>query len=337
MPVTQAIFDKKNILVVGGAGFIGSHLCDELVKNNKVICVDNFLTGSENNIAHLLQNPNFRFINHDVINPLTPEALPELEVFRVQFQGIQEIYFLASPASPQAYAKFPVETLLANSVGLRNILDLAVKYKSQFLFASSPVVYGQGDGSLINENYVGLVNHLDARSCFVEAKRFGETLTANYRKKYDIDARIARIFNTYGPRMLLNDGRMIPEMIKAAMNNRDVIAYGSPKELISLFYVDDLIRAMVKFLESNESGPMNIGSDWKVTLEEVAQKIITLTSSSSKIVYQGKLENFGQQILPSITLVKEKIGWFPIVLLDEGLKKTIDYLSAQQGIREVPV
>lgn len=190
MPVTKAIFDKKNILVVGGAGFVGSHLCDELVKTSKVICVDNFLTGDNMNIAHLLQNPDFRFLNHDIVNPLNLDGFAELETFRVPFQGVQEIYYLASPTSPAAYAQKPIETLLANSVGLRNALDLAVKYQAKFIFTSSPAVYGSGTGSmLVKESYVGPVDQLGPRACFAEAKRFGETLTDNYRQKFGLNAK----------------------------------------------------------------------------------------------------------------------------------------------------
>lgn len=337
MPVKKAIFDKKNILVIGGAGFVGSHLCDELVKENKVICIDDFSTGSGKNIEHLLQNPNFRFINHNIVNPISLETLPELEVFKVKFQGVQEIYFLASPTSPATYSKMAVETLLVNSVGLRHALDIAVKYKAQLLFGSSPAVYGQTTDKPTKESFVGPVNHLAPRSVFAEAKRFGEALVDNYRKAYGVDARIARIFNCYGTRVLLGDGRMVPEMIKSAINNRDIVIYGKKGEPLSLFYISDLIRGMMKFMESSEVGPINLASEWKVKMEEVAKKIIEITGSTSKIVYQEKPSHFDIQPLADISLAKEKLGWFPIILMDEGFKKTIDYLSAQQGIREVPL
>lgn len=337
MPVKKAIFDKKNILVIGGAGFVGSHLCDELVKENKVICIDDFSTGSQKNIEHLLQNSNFRFINHNIVNPISLESLPELEVFKVKFQGVQEVYFLASPTSPVTYSKMAVETLLVNSVGLRHALDIAVKYKAQLLFASSPAVYGQTTDKPTKESFVGSVNHLAPRSVFAEAKRFGESLVDNYRKAYGVDARIARIFNCYGTRFLLSDGRMVPEIIKSAINNRDIVIYGKRGESLSLFYVSDLIKGMIKFMESSETGPINLASEWKVKIEDVAKKIIEITGSTSKIVYQEKPINFDIQPLADISLAKEKLGWFPIILMDEGLKKTVDYLSAQQGIREVPL
>lgn len=334
MPVTKAIFDKKNILVIGGAGFVGSHLCDELLKSNKVICVDNFLTGDNTNISHLLQNPDFRFINQNIIEPLDLESLAELEYFHLAFQGVQEIYFLASPTSPAAYTKYPIEALLANSIGLRNALDLAVKYQAKLLFSSSPAVYGSGTGQmLIKESYVGPVDNLDPRASYAEAKRFGETLVVNYHLKTGIDTKIARIFNCYGSRMSLKDGRMIPEMIQAARHDQDVFIYGKETDVSSYFFVEDLIRALIKLMHSEESGPINLASEWKISLQEVAEKIIALSNSKSKIVFKDRPTNFAAQPLADITLAKEKLGWFPIVLLEEGLQHTIDYLSAQEGIR----
>lgn len=334
MPVKKAIFDKKNILVVGGAGFVGSHLCEELLKGHKVICIDNFITGDNANISHLLQNPDFRFINHDIINPLDLESLMELETFRISFQGIQEIYFLASPTSPAAYTKFPLETLLVNSVGLRHMLDYAVKYQAKFLYASSPAVYGGGTGEmLVKESYVGPVDQFGPRAMYAEAKRFGETLTYNYHIKTGIDAKIARIFNCYGSRMGLNDGRMIPELIKDAVEHKDLIIYGKPTDVASYFFIDDLLRGLVKLMGNGEHRAVNLASEWKVSLQEVAEKIIKLTDSKSKIIFKDRPEQFDSQPLADITKAKEELAWFPIVLLDEGIQKTIDYLSAQEGIR----
>jgi len=334
MPVKKAIFDKKNILVVGGAGFVGSHLCEELLKSSKVICVDNFITGDNANIAHLLQNPDFRFINQDIINPFTLENFAELEAFRVPFQGVQEIYFLASPTSPSAYVKYPLETLLVNSVGLRNMLDFAVKYQAKLLFASSPAVYGGGTGEmLVKESYVGPVDQLDARSVYAEAKRFGESLAWNYKSKIGIDVKIARIFNAYGPRLGLNDGRMIPELIKSAVTHQDLIVYGEPDDFASYFFISDLVRGLIKLMDSGESGPVNLASEWKVSLREAAEKILALTGAKNKVIFKSRPEYFAAQPLADISLAKEKLGWFPIILLDDGLKQTIDYLSAQSGIR----
>lgn len=331
----KAIFDKKNILILGGAGFIGSHLCDEIVKTNKVICLDNFSTGDESNISHLLQNPDFKFINHDVTNAIDLERQPELEIFKVAFQGINQIYFLASPASPKAYQKYPIETLLANSLGLRNALDLAVKYKAQLLYVSSPAVYGETtDKNLVKEDYVGLVNQLGARACYSEAKRFGEALVNNYRQVHNIDAKIVRVFNCYGPRMKLDDGRLIPEFIAAAISGRDITVYGDKNSAGSYFYISDLIKAIIKTMEVAHFGPINLASDWKNKFSDIAEQVIKTTKSKSVIKYQKIGDLYAPQVFANITLAKETLGWFPIVLLEEGLKKTIDYLSAQRGIRE---
>lgn len=329
----KAIFDKKNILVVGGAGFIGSHLCDELIKDNKVICLDNFLTGQKGHIDHLLQNPDFEFINHDMVNPINLDDYPNLDVFKIEFQGLQEIYFLASPASPQAYKQYPIETMLVNSIGLKNCLEMAIKYKSKLLYASSSAVYGEVEGgNLVKEDYVGKVNQLDGRACFAESKRFGEAMVNNYRLKFDLDTKIARIFNCYGPRMELNDGRMIPEIVKAAVTGKDVVIFGDENSAGGYCYVDDLVKGLTKMMSSGEFGPINFGSDWKNSFSEIAEKVIDLAKSKSKIEYQAQQDLMALQPLPDISLVKEKLGWFPIILLDEGLKHTVDYLSAQRDI-----
>ena len=335
MPIKRAIFDKKNILIIGGAGFIGSHLCDELVQEDKVICIDNFLTGSEDNISHLLENPSFKFINHDIVNFIDLEKQEELRDFRVEFQGVQEIYYLASPASPKAYSQLPIESLLANSVGLRHALDMAVKYKAQFFYASSPAVYGDTSGQkLVKENYVGPLNQLEPRAVFAEAKRFGETLVQSYRLKYDLDAKIARIFNCYGPRLKLDDGRMIPEMIRQAISGEDVVIYGDKNSFGSYFFITDLIKVITKLMKSPEFGPVNLASDWKNSYAEIAEKIIAIAKAPVKIKYAKPTEVMGPQPIADIALAKEALGWFPVVLLDEGLKKTIDYLSAQKDIEE---
>jgi nucleoside-diphosphate-sugar epimerase len=219
-------------------------------------------------------------------------------------------------------------------VGLRNCLDLAVRHKAQFFYASSSSVYGEGNkGKLLKEDYVGLVNQLGPRACFAEAKRFGETLVENYRLKYGLDTKTVRIFNCYGPRMRLSDGRMMPEVIKSAMNNKDIVVYGEEKSVGSYFYISDLIKGIKKVMESTESGPINMASEWKNKFSEIVQTTIKLTNSKSKVIYQKGDAMMGEQNLADITLAKEKLGWFPIVLLDEGIRQTIDYLKAQQGIR----
>lgn len=333
MPIEKAIFDKKNILVVGGAGFIGSHLCDELVKQDKVICIDNFLTGNEGNIEHLLQHPDFEFVKHDMSQPLELESLPELKEFRFEFQGVQEVYYLASVASPPIYQKYPVETLLANSLGLKNALDIAVKYKAKFFYASSAAIYGEADG-VVDEGYVGVMDHLSPRACFAEAKKFGEALLVHYGEKYGLDYKLARIFNCYGTRMRLDDGRMIPEMIRAALSDEDITVYGDEQSMGSYFYVSDLVRGVMKFMESSEHGPLNLASDWRHSFADIAKKVIALTGSKSKVTFEKPQLIFADQLIADISAAKEKLGWFPVILIDEGLKHTIDYLEAQQGLRD---
>lgn len=331
----KAIFDKKNILVIGGAGFVGSHLCDELVKETKVVCIDNFLTGDESNISHLYQDPNFEFINHDVNEPIDLAKRPELKNFKIEFQGLQEIYFLATPASPKAYNKNPIETMKINSIGLNNALEMAVKYKSKFIYVSSPAVYGNTkSGQKVKEDYVGPVDQLGPRAVYAESMRFGETMVNNYKAKFDIDAKIVRAFNCYGPRMKLNDGRMIPELIRSALNNKDLVVYGKDSDVGSYLYIDDLIQALTKVADSGEAGPLNISSDAKYKFSEIASKIVEFSGSKSKIGYHEPESLMAPQAIGDISEIKEKLGWFPITLIDDGLKGTIEYLSAHRGILE---
>lgn len=328
----EVIFDRKNILVIGGAGFVGSHLCEELVIDNKVICLDNLLTGQDVNIAHLLQNPNFKFINHDITAAIDLAQQPELRDFKVEFQGLQEIYFLASPTSPRDYARYPIDTLAVNSLGLKNALDLAVQYKAQFLFTSSSAVYGEPENNKpIKEDYIGRVNQLSSRACYSEAKRFGETLVNNYRLQRGVDTKIVRIANCYGPRMRLDDGRLIPEIIRAAIHNEPINILGGPKDKGAYFFISDLVKALIKAMEVSEAGPFNLASEWQMTFKEVAEKIVALTGSGSAINYQQS-DQAAAQLMVDIAAAKEKLGWFPVVLFEEGVKQTIDYLSAQKDV-----
>lgn len=330
------IFDKKNILVFGGAGFIGSHLCDELIKDHKVICVDNFITGKEKNIEHLLANPDFEFIKHDITKTLDLEKLPELKKFKVEYQGVQEIYYLASPTSPKFYNLYSIETLLANSLGVKNALDLAAKYNAKFLFTSSSAIYGEPneEKTVFREDYYGYFNPVGPRSCYAEAKRFGEALTINYRNKFNLDCKIVRIFNTYGPRLQLDDGRLIPEMTRQALNNEDIIIYGDEGSFGSYCYISDLVKGILKMMGSTESGPINLGSEWENNLADLGQKIIALTNSQSKIVYQNLPPTLTRQGIADISIAKEKLGWFPVVLIDEGLRETVEYLKASKDLLE---
>jgi len=330
---TKAIFEKKNVIITGGAGFIGSHLCDELVKKSKVICIDNFISGDEANIDHLLQNPDFQFIKHDINKPIKLEELPELEKFQVKFQGVQEIYHLACPTSPKDFEKTRIDTVLTNSIGTKNILDLAVKYKSKFMLASSSVVYGPRDSQnpYFKESHKGVIDQLGPRACYDEGKRFAETLTSTYAQVHNIETKIVRIFRTYGPRMKLKTGRMLPDFVFNALENKDLVIYGDESFSTSVCHVSDTIQGMIKVMKSGESGPFNLGSDLEYKLVDIAKKVIKLTDSESKIIFKKPLLFMSPLGLPDISLIKEKIGWFPVVLLEEGIKGAIDYFRAHKS------
>jgi UDP-glucuronate decarboxylase len=316
---------KKNILVTGGAGFIGSHLCDELVKANHVICVDNFLTGSEKNIDRLLANPDFKFIRHDINEPLRLESFPELKEFKVELQGVQEIYNLACPTSPKQYNDLPIETLLANSVGTYNMLVLAKKYKAKFLHMSTSAIYGDiQESSAVREDNNGSVNSIGPRSCYNEGKRFSESLVSNFHAKEDLDTKIARVFNTFGPKMKLDDGRMIPDFIVNALLGKTINVYGSENEVGSYCYIEDMVDGVIRLMGSEINTPVNLGSDRPVHLVELAKKIIELTNSNSQIEFKDHLPYTSKQILPDISLAKEALGWFPMISLIDGLAKTIE-------------
>ncbi len=333
----QVIFDKKNILVAGGAGFIGSHLCDELVKTSKVICVDSFITGSERNIDHLLANPDFIFINHDLSKPLDLETLPELKKFKIEFQGLQEIYNLACPMSPRRFLENRLATILANSYVVKNLLDMAVKYNSKLLQFSSSVVYGprRADNPelKVKESDLGAVDQLSERSSYDEGKRFAETVVSNYRSLYSVDARIMRLFRVYGPRMEANDDQMIPDFIKNALDNVDVTINGDETFSSSFCYIDDVIDAIGKFMNSELTGPINIGSDIDTNLTDLVKTILSLTGSSSKIAYSEDKLFLSELVLPDIHQARNELGWMPVVTLENGLKKTIFDIEANKRLQ----
>lgn len=330
----KVIFDKKNVLVIGGAGFIGSHLCDELIKDAKVICVDNFSTGHEKNIDHLLSNPDFEFIRHDITKPINLEEFPELQKFKIEFQGVQEIYNLACPMSVKNFNRHKIETLLANSYGVKNSLDIAVRYRAKFLHFSSSVVYGLFDNfdQKVSEDYIGKINHLSDRAVYDEGKRFAETVVMNYRDEYGIDAKIVRIFRTLGPRMPLNDDQMIPDFIFNALDDKDLIIYGDENFSSSFCYVSDCVDAAMKIMDSSFVGPMNIGSDVKVNLTTVANKVISMIGSRSKIIYSNEVLFMKPLCLPDLTKSRNELGWLPIVTLDTALDRTIHDLRAKKGL-----
>ncbi|OGL75003.1 hypothetical protein A3C96_00070 [Candidatus Uhrbacteria bacterium RIFCSPHIGHO2_02_FULL_60_10] len=329
------IFEKKNILVTGGAGFIGSVLCERLLKEHHVICVDNLCTSYATNIDHLLKDQNFEFIRADINQPLDLDKYSELERFKVKFQGVQEIYHLACPTSAKNFDKFRQDTLLANSVGMRNILDLAVKYKAKFFQASTSVIYGPrpADGRLSKEADSGFIDHLSRRACYDEGKRFAETMCQTYKEVHGIDVRIARIFRTYGPRMPLFDGQMVPDFVIDALDGKDVVIYGDENFRTSLVFVTDVVDGILRLMNlPKDPGPLNLGSDYDVKLVDVAQRIIALTNSTSKIRFDPPLLFMSQLCLPDLTKAKDLLGWIPLVSLEQGLKKSIEYTTAHRGL-----
>jgi len=332
----QVIFDKKNVLVAGGAGFIGSHLCDELVKTCKVICIDNFVTGNEKNIDHLLANPNFVFINYDLSLPIDLDSLVELKRFKVEFQGIQEIYNLACPMSPKSFVENRFATLMANSYVVKNLLDIAVKHQAKFLQFSSSVVYGPRRDDDVNhkvaEEDFGRVDNLSERSAYDEGKRFAETMVSNYRAIYNIDAKIIRSFRVYGPRMEFDDDQMIPDFIISALDNKEVVVFGDKNFSSSLCYIDDIIDAVSKFMNTELAGPINVGSDVNVNLTDLVNIILKETDSQSKISYSDDRLFLTELILPDITKAKNELGWMPVVTLENGLKKTIFDIQANKKL-----
>lgn len=335
--IKRAIFDKKNILVTGGAGFIGSHLCDELVKTNKVICIDNFSTGDEKNIDHLLADPNFEFIRHDITKTIDLESMPELQKFKIQFQGIQEIYHLACPTSPKNFPENRLATLDALSFGVKNVLELARKYEAKLVHYSSSVIYGPRDNDepMVDEDYVGKVSVSSDRSSYDEGKRFAESLVMNYKDVYKVDAKILRLFRIYGPRMKLRDDRMIPDFVNSSLDNKDLLILGDKDFSTTLCYVTDVIDASLKVMKHDFCGPYNIGSDVNINITEVANKVISMIKSKSKIVYAEKSLFMTPLPIPNIKKVKNDLGWMPVVVLEKGLENTINELRASKGLKSV--
>jgi len=328
------IFEKKNVLVTGGAGFIGSHLCERLLKEAKVICMDDLSNSSIGNIEHLLQYPDFEFIKFDVNQGIDLMAFPELEKFRVRFQGIQEIYHLACPTSPKNFEDLKIHSLWANSRAMLNTLDLAVQHRAKYVFGSSSVVYGdpESDEHIFSEEYEGIVHHLSPRACYDEGKRFAETCIETYRQVYGLDAKIARIFTTYGPRMKLRDGLLIPDFILDAIEGKELIIYGDGEMHQSLCYVSDMVDGLVRLMSVGpETYLFNLGHDEPLRMKDVAQKIIEMTSSRSMVRYEEPLVFLTKKGIPDLRRAKEQLGWLPLVRLEEGLKRTIEYTHARKA------
>ncbi len=326
-------FQNKNILVTGGAGFIGSHLCEQLLRDgHRVICVDNLSTGDASNINALLQNTNFRFIRLDINQPFDLESHGELAAFKLPFQGIQQIYHLACPTSIKNFDQFKIQTLLSNSLGNHHVLELAKKYRARVLLASSSVVYGEraDKTALVQETDMGVVNHLTPRACYDEGKRFSETMFETYRQVHGLDIRIARIFRTYGPRMPLFDGQLIPDFVLNALDGSDLVMNGGLDFSTSLAFVTDVIDGITRIMGAPEyPGPVNLGSDVNLKLVDVAQMIIDMTESSSKIVEGESFAFLSELALPRIDRAKE-LGWFPLVRLEDGLRRTVEYMKANR-------
>ncbi len=303
------------ILVTGGAGFLGSHLCERLLaQGQEVICLDNFFTGQRKNIEHLIGQPRFEFIRHDVIEPIL------LEVDRV--------YNLACPASPVHYQYNPVKTIKTSVMGAINMLGLAKRTHSRILQASTSEVYGDPDVHPQPESYWGSVNPIGIRSCYDEGKRVAETLFMDYHRQNAVDIRIIRIFNTYGPRMHPNDGRVVSNFIVQALKGEDISIYGDGKQTRSFCFVDDLIEGMMRLMEQNQTiGPVNVGNPGEFTMLELASLVLELTGSKSRIVFKPKPEDDPRQRKPDIALAKELLKWEPKVDLREGLQRTIAYFD----------
>jgi len=333
----RAIFEKKNVLVVGGAGFIGSHLCDELIKTCKVICLDDFSTGSERNIDHLLAEPDFAFLRHDMSQAIDLEREQSLQKFKIQFQGIQEIYNLACPTSPKNFQSNREATLLANSFAVKNVLDLARKYEAKLMHFSSSVVYGPRRtlNGRIREDDIGQVDCLSERACYDEGKRFAETFVKTYKDIYGIDAKIIRVFRTYGPRMPLKDNQMVSDFVSNALDGEDLVIYGNESFSSSFCYVSDVVDATLKMMETDLFGPLNVGSDVDVPIAKVAKRIIELTGSSSKIVFSDPEFFMSELPLPDISKASADLGWIPVTTLENGLKKSIDELRASKGLKAI--
>jgi len=330
--------NRKNILITGGAGFIGSHLADALVRDHNVVVLDNFITSQELNIDHLLSNYNYKFIRHDLRFPIDLSQLPELEAFRVRSIGFHEIYHLACPTSPKYFNKYPIETALANSHATANALDIAVRNGAKFMLASSAAIYGfHKDNAPITEDYWGEVNPIGPRSSYDEGKRFAEALTVNYRHTYKIDAKIARIFKTFGPRMRLDDGRMIPDFIVSALNSKPLNIYGDEYLSATFCYIDDIVEGLIRLMNSDDAGPINLGSDHFHRVSDIAKRVVELTGSKSQVEYKGALSYPYEFGVPDITRAKESLGWFPLISIEDGLNKSIEYMKAHYrlyGIRQ---
>ncbi len=304
----------KRILITGGAGFLGSHLCDKLIEQgNEVLCLDNFFTGSKDNIIHLLANPRFELIRHDIINPI--------------FLEMDQIYNLACPASPVHYQYNPIKTIKTNVMGTINALGMAKRLNAKILQASTSEVYGDPDVHPQKEGYWGRVNPIGPRSCYDEGKRAAECLMMDYHRQNNVKVKIARIFNTYGPRMALNDGRVVSNFVVQALKGEDITVYGDGSQTRSFCYVDDMVDGLIRMMESDDSflGPVNLGNPHEFRIMDLAKTVISMTGNRSKIVHRPLPQDDPMQRNPDISLARKMLGWQPHVNLEKGLERTIEY------------
>ena len=308
----------KTILVTGGSGFIGSHLCEYLLdKRNNVYCVDNLFTGNKENIRPLLENKNFTFVNHDIVHSLFMDNVL-----------IDQVYNLACPASPIHYQRNPIHTIKANTIGVINMLGLAKKHKATFFQASTSEVYGDPTIHPQDESYHGNVNTIGIRGCYDEGKRVAETLCFDYHRQENVDIRVVRIFNTYGPRMALNDGRVVSNFIIQALENKDITIYGEGNQTRSFCYVDDLVEGFYRMMEQKETaGPINLGNPEEFTIKELALLVKEYTQSNSNLIYEELPVDDPVKRKPDITLAKKYLQWEPKICLEKGLIKTIAYFK----------
>ena len=308
---------KKTVVITGGSGFLGSHLCEKMLAEGfKVICIDNLLTGNINNISHLFGNSDFSFIKHDITNYIHVPG------------PVDYILHFASPASPIDYLKLPIQTLKVGSLGTHKVLGLAKEKKARFLLASTSEVYGDPIIHPQKETYWGNVNPIGPRGVYDEAKRFAEAMTMAYHRYHGVETRIVRIFNTYGPRMRLNDGRALPAFVSQALNGEDITVFGDGSQTRSFCFVSDLVDGIYKLLLSNEVDPVNIGNPAEITIKEFAEEVIRLIDTKSKIVYKDLPEDDPKVRQPDITRAQNILGWEPKVNREEGLKITLDYFKS---------
>ncbi len=308
------------ILVTGGAGFLGSHLCERLLnEGHDILCLDNFFTGNKTNIIHLMDSHHFELIRHDIVEPILLE--------------VDRIYNLACPASPIHYQYNPVKTVKTSVMGMINMLGMAKRVKARILQASTSEIYGDPQMHPQREDYWGNVNPIGIRSCYDEGKRVAETLMMDYHRQNKVDIRIIRIFNTYGPRMAGNDGRVVSNFMLQALKNEDITVFGEGMQTRSFCYVSDLVDGMIKMMENDQGfiGPVNLGNPVENTIYEFAEKIINITGSKSKIVFKPLPQDDPKQRRPDITVAQQKLGWQPMIALDNGLKNTAEYFAMQLG------